>query len=83
MQAMLGENFHIRKPNRFARKRKPHLTKHHDKAKSLGGTYDTWNIFKLSEEHHQAYHKLFGLRTFDQAATVLLRMKELHRTLAA
>lgn len=64
------------------RSRKKHLTRHHDHAKSLGGTYDSWNIFKLSEEHHQAYHKLFGLRTFDQAASVLLRMKEFHHQVA-
>ena len=68
--------------NRFNRRKKPHLTKHHNKAKSLGGTYDSWNIYKLSAEHHQAYHKLFGLRTFDEAARVLLRMQELHRQVA-
>jgi hypothetical protein len=69
---------------RYARKsvRKPKtwnkLTRHHDKARSLGGTYAPDNIFMLSVEHHRAYHRLFGLRTFAESARVLMRMEELH-----
>jgi hypothetical protein len=80
MKPMEGEK--LAKANRWAKKhpkKQKRLTRHHDKAKCLGGSYDNWNIYKLSAEHHQAFHKLFGLRTFDQAAQVLLRMQELHR----
>lgn len=83
LHLMHGE--HLQKHNRIQRidrRKKKHLTRHHDKAKSLGGTYDSWNIYKLSAEHHAAYHKLFGLRTFDQAAAVLLRMQEFHHQVA-
>ncbi len=87
LHQMQGE--HLQKYNRIQRidrprrKRKNKLTRHHDKAKSLGGTYDSWNIYKLSAEHHQAYHKLFGLRTFDEAAAVLLRMQTFHQQVAS
>ena len=54
------------------------LTRHHNRAKSLGGDMSDWNIYKLTPEHHQAFHKLFGNRTFDEAAKVLLRMQEIH-----
>jgi hypothetical protein len=54
-------------------------TRHHNQAKSRGGSYAEWNIYKLSAEHHIAYNKLFGLRNFDEAAQVLLRMQEIHR----
>jgi len=66
--------------SRYERKRnrRNRLTKHHNIAKSLGGRFDTWNIYLLSEDHHRAYHKLFGLRTFQQAADVLRRMEEMH-----
>ena len=53
-------------------------TKHHNKAKSLGGAFSKENIFILTTEHHRAYHLLFGLRTFKEAAAVLLRMDALH-----
>jgi len=71
----------FRKPNRRKNKRKKRcwLTKHHDHAKSLGGTLDFFNIFMLSEKHHQAYHSLFGLRTFAEAAEVLNRMEKMHK----
>ncbi len=71
-----SQMFIIKKPNRKKRKM---LTRHHDKAKSLGGSWDSWNIYKLSADHHAAYHKLFGLRTFAQAAEVLKRMETMHR----
>jgi hypothetical protein len=66
--------------SRYERKRnrRNRLTRHHNRPKSLGGTFDNWNIFLLSEEHHRAYHKLFGLRTFREAAEVLMRMESMH-----
>lgn len=73
------EAFHFRKRNRKARKVNNKLTRHHDKARSLGGTYAPENIFMLSVEHHRYYHGLFGLRTFAESARVLMRMEELHR----
>lgn len=83
LSAMNGEKFQritrYQKKQSKKRKHTNRLTKHHNKAKSLGGTYANWNIFMLSSEHHQAYHKLFGLMTFDQAAEVLLRMQEIHK----
>jgi len=54
------------------------LTRHHNKAKSLGGTYAPNNIFMLTVEHHRAYHTLFGLRNFNQAIEVLRRLQEQH-----
>lgn len=70
----MSPNFKFRKRNRQSR-----LTRHHDKAKSLGGKYTHANIFLLTEEHHQAYHKLFGLMTFKQAAEVLMRLDKKHK----
>jgi hypothetical protein len=68
-----------RKAPKPKRRSKKFLTRHHDFAKAKGGTWDEWNIYKLSAEHHSAYHKLFGLRTFAESARVLMRMEELHR----
>lgn len=53
-------------------------TKHHNQAKSRGGSMAFRNIFILTEEHHRAFHLLFGNRTFKEAADVLLRLNELH-----
>ena len=63
---------------KFMRRKNRKLTKHHDQPRSLGGTFEHENIYMLSAEHHQAYHKLFGLRTFAQAAEVLMRMEKMH-----
>jgi hypothetical protein len=82
LSPMQGEKIQraYRRERKLSKKRRKMLTRHHNRAASLGGTYDDWNIYKLSSEHHAAYHKLFGLRTFDEAARVLLRMQELHRS---
>ena len=81
MKIMQGEKFQraVRYQKRHPRKKRKMLTRHHNKARFYGGKDDQWNIYKLSAEHHSAYHKLFGLRTFDEAARVLLRMQELHK----
>jgi hypothetical protein len=60
---------------RFARRHK--LTRHHNLARSRKGG-DGDNIYILASEHHEAYHKLFGTRTFAEAAEVLRRMEILH-----
>jgi len=57
------------------RKRKK-LQRHHNKAKSLGGSKLPNNIFYLTPEHHQCYHKIFGNRTFLEASIVLKRLSE-------
>jgi hypothetical protein len=59
-------------------KRNRHFTKHHNRAVSRYGTNDQWNLYRLSAEHHQAFHKLFGNRTFAEAAEVLQRMEDIH-----
>lgn len=53
-------------------------TKHHNIAKSRGGSMSFRNIFILTEAHHRAFHLLFGNRTFQEAAAILLRLDELH-----
>ncbi len=61
------------------RKRKlKRLTKHHNIAKSRGGRSEWWNLYIMSEEHHQAYHKLFRNMTLREAAEALLRMERMH-----
>jgi len=57
------------------RKRKK-LQRHHNKAKSLGGSKLPNNIFFLTPEHHKCYHKLFRLRTFKEASAVLKRLSQ-------
>jgi hypothetical protein len=78
---MRGEKLQrqIRYQKRHHRKWMRRLTKHHNQPKSLGGKSDHWNLYELSAEHHAAWHKLFGLRTFEQAAQVLLRMQAIHQ----
>jgi hypothetical protein len=66
--------YHPKRPHKVRR-----FTRHHDRAKVRGGTFSPFNIFILTSEHHRAYHKLFGVRSFDEAARVLLRMQDLHR----
>ena len=50
------------------------FTKHHVLPKARKGNGDPWNLSELTHEHHTAFHKLFGLRTYKEAAIVLLRM---------
>jgi hypothetical protein len=49
----------------------------------LGGDWNSENIFMLTPKHHQAFHTLFGLRTFKEAAKVLMRLEQLHKQIAA
>ena len=58
-------------------KRFKRRTRHHNLPRSRKGG-DGDNIYILASEHHEAYHKLFGNRTFAEAAEVLRRMEVLH-----
>lgn len=51
--------------------------RHHDKAKSLAGTYARQNIIYLDERRHSALHLCFGLRTMFQISEVCLRMHDM------
>lgn len=53
--------------------RKGRCNRHHIRAKSLGGSRCIQNLILLDENRHAAFHLLFGLKTFKQAAEVLLR----------
>lgn len=60
-------------------KRHKKLTKHHNVAQHFGGRGNGHKgeddyISMLTPEHHALFHKLFGLRTFKQAAQLLLRL---------
>ena len=48
------------------------LTKHHIRAKSRGGTYDSRNIMVLTWEKHQALHQVFGNRNLQEIFELLL-----------
>lgn len=47
--------------------------RHHDIAKSQGGTFAPANIYLLDERRHAALHLLFGNRSFYQIAELLIR----------
>jgi hypothetical protein len=64
------------KSRRFIKRRRN--THHHNLAQCRGGKNSDQNVFILDSNHHEAYHKLFGTRTFAEAAEVLRRMEILH-----
>jgi hypothetical protein len=79
---MQGEK--LQRANRWAKRRKKN-TKHHNFAKHYGGHGDGYKgeedyIAMLNPEHHALFHKLFGLRTFRQAAELLLRLDQMERS---
>jgi len=65
--------------NKTFLKRKGRRNRHHNKAKSRGGTKTPKNLFLLDESRHAAFHLLFGTRTFAEAAQVLIRASEMKR----
>ena len=81
-KARRAEKRRLNRLERIERKRatreKKKITKHHNIAKSLGGSLSPDNIFMLSWEHHQNFHQLFGNRTLKEAAKILLRMDAFH-----
>lgn len=54
-------------------RRSGRTNKHHLVPKSLGGTRDEDNLFTWDSRRHNAYHLLFNLKTFPEAARLLMR----------
>ena len=67
------------------RKRKPraswersgHFNRHHIQPRSRGGTMVGYNLLIMDTSRHRAYHLLFGLLNFQEAAELLLRCQEM------
>lgn len=55
------------------RKRKGRKNKHHNVPKCRNGANTVENLINLDENRHDAFHLLFGTRTFVEAARILLR----------
>lgn len=70
---------HLSKEKREYLVRAGYCNRHHIKAKSKGGHANPQNMILLDERRHAAYHLLFGLKTFDQAAELLIRTAEIKR----
>ena len=51
------------------------FTQHHNRAKARFKK-DAGDIFWLTQEHHDCYHKLFKLRTFHEASIVLEKLSQ-------
>jgi hypothetical protein len=60
-------------------KRAGRNSKHHNLAKSRSGTATQYNLFNLDDNRHAAFHLLFGVRTFLEAAAVLIRADRMRR----
>jgi hypothetical protein len=58
-------------------KRAGRRTKHHILARSKKGKYTPQNLILLDERRHSAFHLLFGLKTFREAASILIRAAEM------
>jgi hypothetical protein len=84
MQPLPGEKLQLQLSyQKRAKKRNRKLTRHHNVAQHFGGRGNGYKgdedyLAMLDAEHHQLFHKLFGLRTFRQAADVLLRLDQMH-----
>lgn len=66
------------KRKRYTR-RAGRTNKHHILPKARGGISIESNLVLMDEERHNAYHLLFGLLTFDEAARVLIRISRMKR----
>ena len=51
--------------------------RHHNIAKSLGGSNEQWNLILMKIERHDLLHKIFGLRDINQIITVLQRLQRM------
>jgi hypothetical protein len=67
------------KKRRFLR-RVGRNSQHHDLAKVRGGTRSKFNLYNLDDNRHAAFHLLFGVRTFLEAAAVLIRADKMRRS---
>ena len=74
--------WHYRKPNRTAGKRRkyPGRNYHHFLlAKSLGGNRSVNNLLLMHIERHEAWHKVFGLMTAEEAVALLQRAVQMKK----
>ncbi len=69
----------IKKVSRKFLRRAGKINKHHNLAKSRGGTKTGYNMFLMDDNRHAAFHLLFGTRTFQEAALVLLRADRMRK----
>lgn len=77
-EGIMGKhNFHMSKDHRNYLKRAGRRNRHHIKARSKGGRYTPQNLILLDERRHSAFHLLFGLKTFREAASILIRAAEM------
>lgn len=76
-ETLMKRNFHMSKDHRNYLKRCGRRNRHHIKARSKGGKYTPQNLILLDEMRHRAYHLLFGLKTFREAAALLIRTAEM------
>lgn len=60
-------------------KRAGKTNNHHYVPKSRGGTKHPRNGWNLDINRHNAFHDLFGLRTFEEAAELLLEAQAIKR----
>jgi len=67
--------------NRTFIERKGRRNRHHILPKSRRGTRKPSNMILLDENRHAAYHLIFGNKTFEEAARLLLRADEMKRRL--
>lgn len=73
----MGHRHHMNKAHRNYLKRVGRRNRHHIKARSKGGKYTPQNLILLDERRHSAFHLLFGLKTFREAAAILIRAAEM------
>jgi len=60
-------------------RRNKKLTRHHIRNKCNGGKDTPRNIIYLRKEKHDCWHLLFGNKTFEQAAALLLKASKMKR----
>jgi len=63
-----------RKGNRSFTERAGYTNRHHNFAKCRGHNDSIQNLIIMDVRRHQAFHLLFGVRTFEEAARLLLRV---------
>lgn len=81
-------SYPFRKPNRF-RKQKKHPKRHSGRNRhhlipvSRGGTNSDRNLLLIDIEKHEAWHRIFGLRTLSEVISILHRLDRMkkHQTI--
>jgi hypothetical protein len=77
----MSKNKHFSKSHKNYLKRAGRRNRHHIRARSKGGSYKPHNLILLDERRHSAFHLLFGLKTFREAAAILIRAAEMKEKL--